>query len=267
MTAPIITLLSDFGLKDHYVAEMKAVISNICPRASIIDISHLVEKFNIRMGAFVLASASRYFPKGTIHIAVVDPGVGTKRRALIVQTEHAFYIGPDNGLLILAAQRQGIQHVYSITNPKLMLPKASLTFHGRDVFAPSAANLANKVSPSDFGPEISDYEAPKFTKPTFRADEFIGEVLHVDDFGNIVTNITGEDLEKIEAKPTVVLSVKLRNELLKMRFCNTYGDVIEKTVLALIGSHSYLEIAVNQGNASKKLEAKVGDAVAVSLQG
>ena len=267
MNGPIITLLSDFGLKDHYVAEMKAVVSNICPQARIIDVSHLVEKFNIRMGAFVLASASCYFPKGTIHIAVVDPGVGTKRRALLVQTEHAFYVGPDNGLLILAAQRQRIQHVYSITNPKLMLPNASSTFHGRDMFAPSAANLANKISPSDFGPEINDYEVPKFIKPTFKADEFMGEVLHIDDFGNIVTNITREDLEEIEVKPMVLVSVKLKNTLLKIKFCKTYGDVIEKTVLALIGSHNFLEIAVNQGNASKKLKAKTGDAVAVSLQG
>ncbi len=265
MTVPIITLLSDFGLKDHYVAEMKAIISSICPQASIIDVSHLIEKFNVRMGAFVLAAASRYFPKGTIHVAVVDPSVGTKRRALAVQTEHAFYVGPDNGLLILAAQRQGIQHVYSIANPEVMLPNTSLTFHGRDVFAPSAANLANKRPPSDFGPEIGDYEAPKFTKPTFKADEYIGEVLHIDDFGNIVTNVTREDLEVIDVKPAVWLSVKLKNQSFKMKFCKTYGDVIEKTELALIGSHSFLEIAVNQGNASKKLKAKVGDAVAVSL--
>ncbi len=267
MAVPLITLLSDFGLKDQYVAEMKASISTICPQARIIDISHLIEKFNIRMGAFVLASATRHFPKGAIHIAVVDPGVGTKRRALLVQTDHAFYVGPDNGLLMLAAQRDGIRRVHALTNRKFMLPNVAMTFHGRDVFAPAAAHLANGTAIADFGPAISDYEVPKFTTPTYEADEVVGEVLHIDDFGNVITNIALDDLKKIEVKPTVLISVKLKNEDWKVGFCTTYGDVSERTALALIGSHDFLEIAVNQGNASKKFKAQVGDTLAVSLQG
>lgn len=266
MTAPLVTLLSDFGLKDPYVAEMKAVISTISPEARIIDISHSIEKFDIRMGAFVLASATRYFPKGTIHVAVVDPGVGTKRRALLVETKHAFYIGPDNGLLILAAQREGIRHVYAITNPRLMLPRVASTFHGRDLFAPAAAYLANGTSPTDFGSEISDYAIPKFAKPFLKTGELMGEVLHIDDFGNIITNITSKDLEKIRVKPKNLLSIKMKNRSWKIRFCTAYGDASTKTVLALIGSHDFLEIAVNQGNASKKFKVKVCDAVAVSLK-
>jgi len=266
VTSPLVTLLSDFGLKDPYVAEMKAVISTTSPEARIIDISHSIDKFDIRMGAFVLASATRYFPKGTIHVAVVDPGVGTKRRALLVETKHAFYMGPDNGLLMLAAQREGIQHVYAITNPKLMLSHVSSTFHGRDVFAPAAAYLANGTSPTDFGSEISDYAIPRFARPLFKAEELMGEVLHTDDFGNIITNITSKDLEKIRAKPKSLLSIKMKNKSWKMRFCTAYGDVASKSVLALIGGHDFLEIAVNQGNASRRFKVKVGDAVAVSLK-
>lgn len=266
VTAPLITLLSDFGLKDPYVAEMKAVISTICPRARIIDTSHLIEKFNTRMGAFVLASASYHFPKNTIHVAVVDPGVGTKRRALLVETKRAFYIGPDNGLLMLAAQKEGIQHAYAITNPKLMLPRVSFTFHGRDVFAPAAAHLANRMTPSDFGPEIDDYVVPTFAKPVLKDGELTLEILHTDDFGNIITNVIGKDLEKMRIKPKNLLSIKLKNKSLKIRFFETYGDVTRDVPLTLIGSHGFLEIAINQGNASKKFKAKAGDTATISLK-
>jgi len=266
VTAPLVTLLSDFGLKDPYVAEMKAVVSTISPEARIVDISHSIDKFDIRMGAFVLASARRYFPKGTIHVAVVDPSVGTKRRALLVETKRAFYVGPDNGLLMLAAQKEGIRHVYSITNPKLMLPSVASTFHGRDVFAPAAAYLANGTAPTEFGPEISDFMVPRFAKPVLKTDGLVGEVLHIDDFGNIITNIMSKDLEKIRVKPKNLLSIKMKKRSWKIRFCTAYGDVATKTVLVLIGSHDFLEIAVNQGNASKKFNVKVSDAVAVSLK-
>ncbi len=266
LTLPLITLLSDFGLKDSYVAEMKAVISTICPEARIIDISHSIEKFNIRMGAFVLASAARYFPKGTIHVAVVDPGVGTKRRALLIGTQHAFYLGPDNGLLMLAADREGILHTYQITNPKLMLSRLSFTFHGRDVFAPAAAHLACGTPPLDFGSEISDYEVPTFTKPTSKTGKLKGEVLHIDDFGNVITNIASRDLKRIGAKLKNLLKITLGDKPLKMRFCTTYRDVTDKSMLALIGSHDFLEIAVNQGDASKKLRTKAGDAITISVE-
>ena len=120
----MITLTTDFGLKDPYVAEMKGVILSINPNANIVDVSHGVDKFNVRMGAFMLASAAPYFPKGTIHLAVVDPGVGTERRAILVQTKQGFFVGPDNGVLMLAAQAQGIEHVYELANPKFMLPQS-----------------------------------------------------------------------------------------------------------------------------------------------
>jgi len=264
MVSPLITLLSDFGLKDPYVAEMKAVILTICPEAKIVDISHSIEKFNIRMGAFVLASATRYFPKGSIHVAVVDPGVGTRRRAVLVETRQAFLIGPDNGLLMLAAQRDEIKHVYSITNTKLMLRRVSSTFHGRDVFAPAAAHLANGTSPSYFGRRIKDYVVPTYAAPLLQAESIMGEILHVDSFGNVITSIMGTELEKAGLKPKE-LSICLKGKWFRANLCDAYGNVAPKSVLALTGSHDFLEIAVNQGNAAKMLNAKAGDGVVVSL--
>jgi len=263
---PLITLLSDFGLKDPYVAEMKAVVLNICPQARLVDISHNIEKFNIRMGAFVLASAVSYFPKDAIHVAVVDPGVGTKRRALLVEAKGAFFVGPDNGLLMLAAERLGIRHVYNITNRRFMLSRVSHTFHGRDIFAPVAAHLAKGgCKPSDFGSEIRDYVVPRFVKPRLTRNALFGEVLHVDDFGNIVTNVSRAEFEKTGIREGAVLRFRLGDRVIKLRFCSTYGEVPVGKSLALIGSHDFLEISINQRNASKKFGAKVGDAIAVLL--
>jgi len=255
----IVSLLSDFGLRDPYVAEMKAVILSICPTVRLVDLSHEIEKFNVRMGAFVLASAASYFPNGTVHVAVVDPGVGTERRAIIVETERSFLVGPDNGLLMLAAQRQGIKHVYAIQNPKLMLPRISRTFHGRDVFAPAAAHLAKGYSPTDFGPEIHDYVYPKFARKTVKDREIIGEVIHIDDFGNVITNVSSEDLKGLGIREGEQLQVKLGKKDLKLKLCRAYGEVEPQSPLAIIGSHDFLEVSVNLGNASSTFKVKVGD--------
>jgi S-adenosylmethionine hydrolase len=260
----IISLLSDFGHKDPYVAEMKAVILSINPQAQIVDITHEIEKFNIRMGAYVLASAAPYFPPKTIHVAVVDPGVGTKRRPIIAETSRSLYVGPDNGLLMLAAHKEHIKKVYQIDNPKYMLSKVSKTFHGRDIFAPAAAHLTQEIKPSDFGPAIQDYIFPEFAKPHLRNGELLGEVLHIDDFGNIVSNITAEDLEKMGFHEGNSILVRLGGKTLTMRFCSAYGEVQAGTPLALIGSSNFLEVAVNQGSASRNFKAKVGDTFHVS---
>jgi hypothetical protein len=259
MPRPIVTLTTDFGLKDPYVAEMKAVILSINSNATIVDITHEIAKFNIRMGAYILASASPYFPKGTIHVAVVDPGVGTKRRPLLIQTERSYYIGPDNGVLALAAKNQDITHIYEITNRKLMLPKISSTFHGRDVFAPAAAHLANGTPPEEFGPEIRKVVMPEFAKIIRRKGMVIGEVLHIDGFGNIITNFGGKEVELMKIKH--IVNVKLRNARLKLRFCKAYADVEPQKPLALIGSHNFLEISINQGNAAEVFKIRSGDKV------
>lgn len=255
-------MMSDFGLVDPYVAEMKGVILTLNPNTVIIDITHEIGKFNITMGAFTLASAAPYFPKGTVHLAVVDPGVGTKRRAIIIKTKQAYFVGPDNGLLILAAEPQGIQHIYQIANPKFMLPKTSRTFHGRDVFAPAAAYLTKGVKPEKFGPEILEPVRPEFTLVKHKDGSVIGRVLHVDSFGNIITNINRLEAAQVGIKEAI--NLKLSNQELKLKVKTTYGDTKPNEPLALIGSHGFLEIAVNRGNAAEKYQAKTGMEVAIT---
>jgi S-adenosylmethionine hydrolase len=261
----IISLLSDFGNKDPYVAEMKAVILSINPQARIIDITHEIGKFDIRMGAYVLASAAPYFPPNTVHVAVVDPGVGTKRRPIIAETSRSLYVGPDNGLLMLAAHKEHIKNVYTIDNPEYTLSDVSKTFHGRDIFAPAAAHLTRGNKPSDFGSAIQDFILPEFAEPHQRDGELRGEVLHVDDFGNIVSNITSEDLEKMGFHEGSSLLVRLGEKTLTLRFCLAYGEVPSGTPLALVGSSNFLEVAVNQRSASGIFKAKVGEAFHVSV--
>jgi hypothetical protein len=259
MSNPIITLTTDFGLKDPYIAEMKAVTLSISPTATIVDITHEIEKFNIRMGAYILASASQYFPKGTIHVAVVDPGVGTKRRPILIQTKHDFYIGPDNGVLVLAAENKGIEHISEISNRKLMLPKISNTLHGRDIFAPAAAHLADGTSPSEFGQEIHNIVTPEFAKIIRRKNMLVGEVLHTDSFGNIITNLGEKELDLIGAKSMV--DIRLKNVRLKLKLCKAYAEAKPQKPLAIIGSHNFLEISINQGNAAQNFKAKIGDKI------
>jgi len=255
----IITLTTDFGLRDPYVAEMKAVILGISPNSTIVDISHEVEKFNIKMGAYLLASAAPYFSKGTIHVAVVDPSVGTKRRPILIKTKQGFLVGPDNSVLALAAKNQGMEHVYEITNKKLMLPRTSSTFHGRDIFAPAAAYLAKGISPAEFGPKIQKIAIQEFAKITKRKDALVGEVLYIDGFGNIITNLGEKELESMKTKKN--LNIQFKNTKLKLKLCKAYAEAKPKEPLTIIGSHSFLEISINQGNAAKVFEAKVGNRI------
>jgi S-adenosylmethionine hydrolase len=240
------------------VAEMKAVILSTAPNACIVDISHEIEKFNISMGAFILASAAPFFPNGTVHVAVVDPTVGSKRHPIIVETKRSFLVGPDNGLLMLAAQREGIQNVYRIVNKRYMRMTVSKTFHGRDIFAPVAAYLLKGEKPQVFGPKITEYTIPKFAKAHVKGMMISGRILHVDDFGNIVTNAYAKDVEKAGFKESEKLLVEFNGEKVVMRFCSAYSEVPEKTPLAIIGSHDFLEISINKGNASEKFNVKPG---------
>ncbi|MEM2443571.1 MAG: SAM-dependent chlorinase/fluorinase [Candidatus Bathyarchaeia archaeon] len=260
---PIITLLTDFGLVDSYVAEIKAVILSICPDVQIVDISHEVRKFDIRMGAFLLMRASKFFPKGTIHVAVVDPGVGTGRRPIIVECERSIYVGPDNGILMPSAQREGIKHIYTIENPRYMLGEISRTFHGRDIFGPAAAHLARGIPPSDFGPEIFDPVIPDFAKPKILGDSIEGEIIHVDGFGNLITNITPEELRAIGVREGEKLTVRLGGRDFDLKLCAAYGDVEPNMPLTLVGSCGLLEISVNQGDASKLFGVRSGERIVV----
>ncbi len=262
--AVIITLLTDFGTKDAYVGCMKGVILGICPHARVVDIGHEIEKFNVRMEAFILASAAPYFPEGTIHVAVVDPGVGTGRRPILVEAKRGFYIGPDNGLLMLAAQEEGIGHAYQISNPRYMLPRVSRTFHGRDIFSASAAHLAKGRLPATFGPEIRDYVLPTFAEPVLERNTVLGEVLHIDDFGNIITNISAKELEELGVEDGDKLNVQIHSGVLTLKLCSAYGEIPAGTPLTIIGSADFLEISINQGNASQALKAKAGTPVRIS---
>ncbi len=257
----MITLTSDFGLKDPYVAEMKGVILTINPKATLIDITHEVEKFNVRMAAFMLASAAPYFPEGTVHLAVVDPEVGTKRRAILIQSKKSFFVGPDNGILVLAAENQGIEHVCELTNHSYMLAKVSSTFHGRDIFAPATAYLAKGIQPKEFGPEIKDLTKPEFASVKKTNNTLIGEVMHIDGFGNIITNINENDVVRNRAEK---VNVDLLDISVQLNFGKTYAETKPKEPIALIGGHGFLEIALNQGNAAEKFHAKAGDKIVVT---
>jgi len=262
----IITLLTDFGLKDPYVSAMKGVILSICPDANIVDISHEIRKFDIRQGAYILAASAPFFPKGTIHIGVVDPGVGTIRKAIIIETKRSFYIGPDNGLLTLAALREGIREVVQITNKKYMLPRVSHTFHGRDIFASAAAHLANGVPIEDFGPPLEKYETLSFSEPHVRKNQVEGEIIYIDGFGNIVTNIYSEILEKTGINEGDKIKILLNDKLEKvLRICKAYDEVKKGDFLAIIGSSNFLEISINQGNAAQKLNVKEGAKIVVKI--
>lgn len=260
MRYPIITLATDFGLRDPYVAEIKAVILGISPKARIVDVTHQISKFDVRMGAYVLASASPYFPHGTVHVAVVDPGVGTRRQPIIVQTSRGCFVGPDNGILALAVGSIGGKiRVYRIMNREFMLPEVSNTFHGRDIFAPVAAHLVSGRSPDEMGAQIRQMLTPEFARVVRRKDALKGQAIHVDDFGNMITNFGARELETMKAKHSIGISVK--NTKLTLNLCKAYGDVEKQQLLAIIGSHNLLEISVNQGSASNLLNAETGDKI------
>jgi hypothetical protein len=258
-------LLTDFGLVDPFVAEMKAVILSICPHARIIDVSHEVDRFSVGMGAFLLAEAAPSFPECSVHVAVVDPGVGGSRRAIVIKTRRSIYVGPDNGLLIPAAQSDGLLAVFEITNRSMMRRDISPTFHGRDIFAPAAAHLACGQSPEACGPEIADYTKSPYREPIMKGKTVSCEILHVDRFGNIATNLQQKMLSRydFDLGERIVLSVGSRK--FSARLVRTFSDLREGEVGALFGSHGFLEIVSREKSASEKLRVTRGIVVRMHL--
>ena len=238
---------------------MKGTILTLCPSATVVDISHEIEKFNIRMGAFVLAAASGYFPAGTVHVAVVDPGVGGKRRNLLIEGRRAIYIGPDNGLLIPAASRGGIKKAYSIQNDRFMRRPVSSTFHGRDVFAYAAGMIACGAEPSEVGPSVSDIVSAKFAEAMASHDRIECEVLVTDSFGNIVTNAGEKDLEVAGVETEKVIAMRAKGRVYNLSVVRSYSDAAEGRAVLLVGSHGFLEIAINKGNAAQRFHMRPGD--------
>ncbi len=258
---PIITLLTDFGLVDGYVASMKGVILSRCPGACIVDVTHQVAPFDIRSGSYVLKSILGAFPPGTIHVAVVDPGVGTSRKALAARLAcGSIVLGPDNGLLSWALAMEARWEARSLENPETWRPTVSHTFHGRDLFAPVAAHLALGFPFEGLGPSCSPVLA-SWVRAERRDDGLLGQVVHVDHFGNLVTNVTEADLGRKEG--LAAWAVKLPGMASLPGIARTYGDVPPGATVAIMGSSGHLEIAVHQGNAARILSAGTGTEVAV----
>lgn len=258
---PLISLLTDFGLKDPFVGEMKAIILSICPSARIVDITHEVEKFNIRSGSFLLAGAVRYFPSGTVHLAVVDPGVGSKRRPIVVQSPRSLFVGPDNGLLIPAAQAEGETRVFELKNRKLTLEEVSTTFHGRDIFAPAAAHLACGFPVNEVGPEITDYVKPCLLEPKYAGDSAKCEIVYVDSFGNLITNLPSTRLAEMNLHVGTRLRLTVGNRKVNARLVRTYSDLKKGEVGVLEGSHGFVEIAAYERSVARFLRARSSSTV------
>ena len=252
---PVITLTTDFGLSDHYVGTMKGVILSRCPQAVIVDITHDLPAFSILTGAYSISQAARYYPPHSIHVVVVDPGVGTARKPILVQAGNQTFIAPDNGVLALVLQQHQAATVREITNRALWLEFPSQTFHGRDVFAPVAASLAaGTAKPEQVGPVLKAYERlpdlqPKEIEPGTR----LGVVLSIDHFGNIITNFHSDT-----SSSTFTLSVK--DEAINTVH-RTFGDAPPGLLFAYHGSSGYIEIGMNQQSAAKTLGVSLGDRI------
>ena len=249
MSPPVITLTTDFGQADGYVAAMKGVLLTICPQARLIDVSHEIRPQAIGQAAYVLSTAVPYFPPGTVHLVVVDPGVGSERRAIAVETARARYVAPDNGVLTLALADDTVQAAVELGETRFWLPKVSATFHGRDILAPAAAHLACGRSLAEMGPALAlaDIQVlPPSPQP---------EVIHVDRFGNLITSYR---VPAGQAPLAVTIgSVRLSG------LARTFADVKPGEVLAYVGSSGHLEIAVRDGSAARELGAGPGSPVQV----
>jgi len=264
---PIITLTTDFGLNDHFVGTIKGVILEIVPEANIVDICHSVQAFDVLDGALTIAQAYSYFPAGTVHMVVVDPGVGTARRPILVSSERHHFVAPDNGVLSLIYAREERLHVRHVTAEHYSLQPISNTFHARDIFAPVAAYLAKGVDSEKFGDEITDFVRFNAPKPkAANAGALRGVVLKVDRFGNLVTNITPQDapmLFQLDPVPFKILVGK--REITTIH--TTYAEGQPGEVFGILGSMGYLEIAANRAAAAQVLGVGKGVEVNIVLEG
>src|SRR5690349_9709535 len=261
----VISLMTDFGIKDGTVGVMRGVIWGICPGAQIADLSHMVQAQNIREAAFILARSVPYYPKGSIHVVVVDPGVGTQRRPMAAQIGDWFYVGPDNGTitgLLERAEAEGWWTTFvELSERKYWLSTISYVFHGRDIFSPVAAHLANGVALLDLGRPFDNPVRLEIPKPERTTEGWRGEVTHIDHFGNLTTNIRVEHLGEAMQKMDTILVRLGENEIHGL--VNTFGERPVGELIALMGSTGNLGISIVNGNALQALGTKVGDVVEV----
>ncbi len=264
--AGVITLTTDFGARDAFTASIKGVLLKINPPVQIIDISNEIAPQDVWEAAFTLKSAYSYFPKGTIHLAVVDPGVGSSRRPIIVVTESYYFVGPDNGLFSLVYQEAERLRVHHITSTHYFQPSPGPTFHGRDVFAPVAAWLSKGIPSGNFGEEITDFVKLNVPVPKKSPNGIDGHVVHIDRFGNVITNIAFKDIRELlpEGEGTVALGVNVAGREIRglKRF---YSEAAAGEASAIINSSGYLEIFMYKQNARSALSIKRGDVVRLML--
>lgn len=264
---PIITLTTDFGLNDHFVGTLKGVILEIVPEASIVDISHSVQPFDVLDGALMIAQAYPYFPAGTVHMVVVDPGVGSARRPIIASSEKHHFVAPDNGVLSLVYSREERLNVQKITSDHYFLSPISKTFHARDIFAPVSAYLAKGVDSGKFGEPITDFVRFNAPKPKAVAPNSMrGVILKVDRFGNLVTNFTEQEVPALfqDTPPAFKITIG-KSEITEMK--SAYADGNPKQIFAIVGSMGYLEIAANRASALQLTGSGKGSEVNLVLEG
>jgi S-adenosylmethionine hydrolase len=252
----IVTLLSDFGARDGYVAQMRGTILDIFPNAVVTDISHEVERHNIPMGSFILETTAPYFPKGTIHVAVVDPGVGSARKAIVVECNAGLLIGPDNGLMAQASEKLGLKSIYEIREKEFQRKPVSSTFHGRDVFAHVAGLMASGRRPEEVGPRVAKLEKLPISPPRLLGKKLVCQVLHVDAFGNVITNVDEKLIRKIPLEFGERVDLWLGKRKLQAQYARSYHEVGKVGMAVLLGSQGFLEIAVREGSARDKLGVK-----------
>ena len=260
MARPIVAFLTDFGTRDHYAGTLKAVVLSVCPDATLVDIGHEIPAHDVLAGALELAACYRYFPAGTVFLTVVDPGVGSSRRGIAAETGDYRFVAPDNGVLSAVFHDTNPKRVVELTERKYARPTVSRTFEGRDRFAPAAGWLAKGIALSSLGKTITDFRLLDLPTPTVTADEVEGEVVRVDRFGNLVTNIDRRTFEHLAASG--IISVKAGTQDIA-RVVGTYAEVPVGELCALFGSTDHLEIAVNAGDAASHLKLSRGAAVSV----
>ena len=259
MEAKLITFITDFGHKDPFVGVIKGVILGINPSVGIIDLTHGIPPQDILAGALVLRYSAPFFPQGTIHIAVVDPGVGTKRKPLLIESESSFYIGPDNGILSLALKGKKTGRIIELANQTYHLKRTSATFHARDIFAPIAGYLSLGIPPEDLGVMLKDYERLHCPRVSKKGHALQGEIIYIDGFGNLITNIHERDLQGLEPDN---VSVSLGNLTIN-NLAPNYASAGEGGYVALINSWGLLEISIFKGNAYLQCGAAIGEKVYV----
>ena len=261
---PIVTLTTDFGTNDHFVGAVKGVILDIVPEAAIVDISHAVQAFDVLDGALAISQAYSYFPTGTVHMVVVDPGVGTARRPILASSDGYHFVAPDNGVLWMVYAREERMHVRHITSDHYFRQPVSNTFHARDVFAPVAGYLAKMVDSHKFGDEIEDYVRFAAPKPKPAGENKLrGVILKVDRFGNLITNVTPEDAPALFAPNAAFKIVVGSKEISDIR--TAYAEGAPGEVFAVLGSMGYLEIVANRAAAAQLTGAGKGSEVSILL--